>query len=465
MKKLTIFGLLLLFMASCTEENITLPEAQPEDVSDDIEATVYMDELLCSYYLYAEEYASITRDTDMMYDDFLETTLTSMQTNTLDYKNGYLYSFVTRTARSAASLSSRSSAIPDSGMSLGFVSFTLTTYGSSNSVALGVNGVYKESSAEEIGFVRGYFITHVNGEELTTSNYYDSAVALLYPSDSTPVELTVELTTSALVSSSLTAQTVSISAKETEYNPVLKSEIYNDNIGYLVYSSFIKSTTRLEEAMASFAAAGVTDLILDLRLNGGGYNDSANVMASCIAGSAHVGDLFNKRIYNPYISDSDEFFMSVSGSPYLGLSRIYCLVSDSTASASELVINGLEGIDIEVILIGETTNGKNVGMYEFIFSTESWTYEFYPICFRSVNAKDWGSYENGFTPDYYVDEWNGGANFSDFTQSEALVAKAISLISGEATSSAHSISKSGASLSKREVILGAGQFNGSIAVK
>ncbi len=464
MKKLTIFGLLLLFITSCTEENITLPEAQPEDVSDDIEATIYMDELLCDYYLYAEEYASITRNTNMMYDEFLETTLTSMQTNTLDYKNGYLYSFVYREALQSASVSSRSSSIPDSGLSLGFVSFTLTTYGN-NSVAIGVNGVYKESSAEEVGFVRGYFITHINGDELTTSNYYDYAVSLIYPSDSTPVELTVELTASALTSSSSTAQTVTISAKETEYNPVLKSEIFDGNIGYLVYSSFIESTTRLEEAMATFAEAGVTDLILDLRLNGGGYNDSANIMASCIAGSAHVGDLFNKRIHNPYISDGEEFFMSVSGNAYLGLSRIYCLVSGSTASASELVINGLEGIDIEVILIGDTTNGKNVGMYEFTFSTDSWMYEFYPICFRSVNAKDWGAYEDGFSPDYYVDEWNEGANFSDFTQSESLVSTAISLINGETPSSAHSISKSGVSLTKGEVILGAGQFNGSIAVK
>lgn len=85
----------------------------------------------------------------------------------------------------------------------------------------------------------------------------------------------------------------------------------------------------------------------------------------------------------------------------MNLSKVYCLVSGQTASASELVINSLRGIDIEVILIGEQTNGKNVGMEGTEFTTKAGTYEFFPITFQSYNAKDFGKYEKGFPPPYY----------------------------------------------------------------
>ena len=80
--------------------------------------------------------------------------------------------------------------------------------------------------------------------------------------------------------------------------------------------------------------------------------------------------------------------------PTLNLSRVYVLVSGSTCSASEAIINGLRGVDVEVHLIGSTTCGKPYGF----FSQDNCGITYFPIEFQGVNAKGFGSYANGFIP-------------------------------------------------------------------
>ena len=87
----------------------------------------------------------------------------------------------------------------------------------------------------------------------------------------------------------------------------------------------------------------------------------------------------------------------------LNLQHVYCIVDSGTASASELVINSLKGIDVEVTLIGKRTTGKNVGMEPVEYTIRNNVYEVVPITFQIYNAKGVGDYENGFTPDIEID--------------------------------------------------------------
>lgn len=178
---------------------------------------------------------------------------------------------------------------------------------------------------------------------------------------------------------------------------------------------------------------------------------SANLIATCIAGTASQGKVFSSLRYNDERmaklnnKREDELF-AYSSYPNLGTSlsagslnlpRVYCLVGNGTASASELVINSLEGIDLDVILIGEKTTGKNVGMEYEEYTVRNNTYRVVPITFQSYNAKGFGEYEKGFEPDILMDETNPYNEQGVFyihkdygNNEEPLYAKAIELITG-----------------------------------
>lgn len=192
-------------------------------------------------------------------------------------------------------------------------------------------------------------------------------------------------------------------------------------------------------------------MILDLRYNGGGHTMSANLIATCIAGTASQGKVFSSLRFNDERmaklnnKREDELF-AYSSYPNLGTSlsagslnlpRVYCLVGNGTASASELVINSLEGIDLDVILIGEKTTGKNVGMEYEEYTVRNNTYRVVPITFQSYNAKGLSDYEKGFEPDILMDETNPYNEQGVFyihkdygNNEEPLYAKAIELITG-----------------------------------
>lgn len=123
----------------------------------------------------------------------------------------------------------------------------------------------------------------------------------------------------------------------------------------------------------------------------------------------------------------------------LNLQHVYCIVGNGTASASELVINSLKGIDVEVTLIGKRTTGKNVGMEPVEYTIRNNVYEVVPITFQSYNAKGVGDYENGFTPDIEIDEndpygrGDGYYIYRDYgSDKEFLYARAIQEITGQA---------------------------------
>ena len=147
------------------------------------------------------------------------------------------------------------------------------------------------------------------------------------------------------------------------------------------------------------------ELVLDLRYNGGGYLDISAELATMIVGNNGTGKLYGEIIHNdkrtfrnvwypfPTIASG---FSAAAGSilPTLNLSRVYILSSGNTASASEFLINGLRGIDIEVILIGDTTTGKPYG---FVPRDNCGT-TYFTIQFKGYNSKGFGDYADGLIP-------------------------------------------------------------------
>ena len=198
-----------------------------------------------------------------------------------------------------------------------------------------------------------------------------------------------------------------------------------------MYSAFESGFDQeLFDVFKEFKSQNITELILDLRYNGGGDVTSANLMSSCIAGDFCVDKTFasymkalgNQRPIQKFAySQYDNLSTSLSAGG-LKLQKIYCLVTDDSASASELVINALRGIDIEVILIGTTTHGKNVGMEGVELTAGTDKYLLFPITFQAYNAKGFGDFENGFTPDYEINENQPNGEYFDM---ETLELKAI----------------------------------------
>jgi carboxyl-terminal processing protease len=179
--------------------------------------------------------------------------------------------------------------------------------------------------------------------------------------------------------------------------------------GHMVFDAFITpSEQELADAFAYFAATGVQDLILDLRYNGGGYLYIAQELASYIAGNANHGNDFIKIMFNSLHQGSNTTFPLLSTPTPLSLSRIVVITTRETASASECVMNGLKPY-MNVISIGDTTNGKPVGMSGGDIGKK---YFIAPVTFKDVNKNNEGDFFGGIAPDVIVSD-DITHNFSD----------------------------------------------------
>jgi C-terminal processing protease CtpA/Prc len=199
-------------------------------------------------------------------------------------------------------------------------------------------------------------------------------------------------------------------------------------IGYYVYNLFSTGPTatstqyndEMDAVFARFKAAGVTDLVLDLRFNSGGAETATVNLASLVGKGVDASKVFAKRQYNSTLTTQilndprygSEFLLTRFKSKtqnvgsMLRNNRVYVLTGTRSASASELLINGLRPF-MDVYLIGATTAGKNVGsttIYEANDPKNKWGMQ--PIIVKSFNSLDQSDYGNGFTPNI-VDADNG----------------------------------------------------------
>lgn len=326
------------------------------------------------------------------------------------------------------------------------VDFRLTRVAEgSNDVVGYVRYIIPNSDASSKAIKRGDFFTSVNGTKLTVSNYK----SLLVDPDSYTLDF-ADYNGTAFV---LNGKSVALTKTVLEENPILINKVINTaghKIAYLMYNGFYAEyDSKLNQAFQGFKNEGATDLVLDLRYNGGGSVRTSTRLASMITGQFE-GKIFSKRQYNfkqmaGMTADdlevlNERFVKDIDGTPVnsLNLSTVYILTTSSTASASELIINGLKPY-INVVQIGETTTGKNVGSVT-LYDSPTFTkrnvnpnhkYAMQPLVFKISNASDFGDYTQGLVPTYVQLEYFRSYGVLGDT-AEPLLNMAISKITGAA---------------------------------
>ena len=388
----------------------------------------YMHDILKEDYLFKDAYNAQEVDLTVNYGEFLETHLMYLgDENIADggyYRpsqsnagNRYIYTNLVE-IQPLAQMEAK--AVQTGGLGFGpFLSSSLPD--NPSLMGLAASYVRRGSPAEAAGLRRGDIIYKVNGTQLTTSNYRNYMTSLYQnPSGSYVFEF-LRFEDNGKGGYALNAyETESVSASPHIYDPVLHASVLSDpddasaRIGYLVYESFdLNSQEFLEETIEEFAAEGITDLILDLRFNAGGAVAQSRWLSGCIAGEANGSKTFTKVVYNDGATENWTFDYGYSndtdnlGKPVdLGLDRLYVICSYNTASAAELVISSLKGIDFPIKLIGCRTEGKNVGMTVSETTYGGRRFQFSPVTFWVRNAKDWGDYPDGIEPDEYVNNDN-----------------------------------------------------------
>ncbi len=217
-----------------------------------------------------------------------------------------------------------------------------------------------------------------------------------------------------------TTRTITMQTDVVTINPVFETKVINTDLGKLGYVAFntfalFSAEKALYDTFSTLEASGVNDLVLDLRYNGGGFIAISAQLGYMIAGPAQSENkIFSKLEYNdkhpnisptsgepiqpyPFIDTTIGFSTDLDTGkalPSLNLSRVFILTSNRTCSASEELINGLRGIGVEVILIGDTTCGKPYGFV----GTDNCGTTYFTIQFIAVNDQGFGDYADGFTP-------------------------------------------------------------------
>ena len=298
-----------------------------------------------------------------------------------------------------------------------------------NSLAYAVvRYVLPNTSAAQNGVKRGMIFNRIDGVPITVASNgssISSQTAALIAQDSYTIGL-AELGANNTINDIATEITL-VKAEYTE-NPVFIAKtltIDNQKIGYLMYNSYTSNfDSQLNAAFAQFKADQIQHLVLDLRYNGGGSVETAKDLSSMITGQ-FKGEVFYTAQYNPQIQEAftsqgvelSDFFDSTvnSNEPInsLGLTQLYVIGTGSTASASELTINGLRAY-IDVKLIGTTTVGKFQASRTFYdseapnFSRDGVNinhfYAIQPLIFTSVNANGEVGPPTGLVPDFVLRE-------------------------------------------------------------
>jgi carboxyl-terminal processing protease len=172
-------------------------------------------------------------------------------------------------------------------------------------------------------------------------------------------------------------------------------EVEGRRVGYVLFHNFVQpSNAALDAAFAQLVQEGASDLVLDLRYNGGGLVSVAQHLADLIGGMRTNGLLMARYVHNDRQSSRNQSLFFADAPAALSAPRLLVITTRASASASELVINALKPY-MPVVTIGDNTYGKPVGQYGFRFCGKiAW-----PVAFSIRNASDEGDYFGGFVPD------------------------------------------------------------------
>ena len=253
--------------------------------------------------------------------------------------------------------------------------------------------VWQGSPAEEAGLARGDRIVQVNGTGVATLVANGTLSGVFGPD---VAGQTVTITFDKPSGERRTAQMVK---RVVSYPAVSVSRLFEVNgrkVGYIVFNTFVQpSVAALNDAFAALKTAGATELVLDLRYNGGGLVDVAVHLGSLIGGSVTNGQPMLNYVHNDRIGPSANKVVRFNNpTDALTLQRLVVIATRGTASASELVINALRPF-MPVTIVGDATYGKPVGSYGLRFCDKV----LWPISFSIKNANLEGDYFAGLPAD------------------------------------------------------------------
>jgi len=270
------------------------------------------------------------------------------------------------------------------------------------------------ATAAGVVLARGEQILTIDGENVDNSNNVDALNAGFFPATAGESH-TFEVRDLNGTDRTFTMQSAVITS--TPVQNVLPIATASGKVGYLLFNDHIATAEGgLFDAVTDLVAAGITDLVVDVRYNGGGFLAIASELAYMIAGDVRTaGRTFEEIKFNdkhpdidpvtdnflepiPFFSQSLGFDPSLDPEtqlPTLDLPRVYVLTGSGTCSASESIMNSLHGVGVEVIQIGSTTCGKPYGFYP----TDNCGTTYFTIQFQGVNDMGFGDYSDGFSPE------------------------------------------------------------------
>jgi C-terminal processing protease CtpA/Prc len=401
---LLILGALVLLCSCEVQDILPAPDTTPEEqgVNGWIEQTMRL------YYLWEEE---IPESKQLNFaqeaDPFFTSLLSRKDGKTQSNGTHYFYSSINRKSDSSTK------SYMGEAYSFGF-EYQYYYIRNLEIYALLTLYVLPGSPAEQAGMKRGDWIVEINDKAVP-----GDAQSLLDALDTaSPVTVSFGI---AKLSDLVSVTEKTLTAAKVTDNPVFVNKVITygrHKVAYLVYNHFTAGPTEktgdeafnltLRDAFRDFKAAQPDAFVLDLRYNGGGLVSCAQLLATLLAPASALDDVFCKLTYNgldnKYPKQQELMLDSkLAGSENLNLNTLYVITSQRTASASEAVINGLKPyLKNNLIIIGDTTEGKNVG--SITFDDEAYEWELHPIVSRLSNKEGFSDYGNGIAPDIFRDE-------------------------------------------------------------
>jgi len=257
--------------------------------------------------------------------------------------------------------------------------------------------VFVDSPANRAGLARGQRIVALNGRTIAEIEANEGVSAVF---DLSPLDFTMRPVGGNLDGSD--DFTVNITQDIVTIDPVPQARIITDPagvrppVGYMELATFISTAdAQMDAVFADFRAQGVNDVILDLRYNGGGLVSTSELLGDFLGGDVAENLVYSQTVFNALrapANNSIEFFERRLNS--MSLVRLVVIASRSTASASELVINGMDP-HVEVVIVGDDTFGKPVGQVGLTFCEKILR----PTAFQTLNANDFGDYFFGLPVD------------------------------------------------------------------
>jgi hypothetical protein len=267
------------------------------------------------------------------------------------------------------------------------------------------------SAADNQNIRRGAEIIVADGVNVANGSAVNTLNAAFFPATAG------ESHTFTIRESGVPDRTVALTSANVTYAPVPTVQVLpvaGQQVGYILFNDHIATSEEaLISAISTLQAAGIDDLVLDVRYNGGGFLAIASELAYMIGGSNTVGRTFERMVFNskhtstdpvtgrplapmPFLSTRQGIDGGPRGTPLptLNLSQVYVITGGNTCSASEAIINGLRGANVDVYQIGSTTCGKPFGFYP----QDNCGTTYFSIQFQGLNDAGFGDYPDGFTP-------------------------------------------------------------------